>query len=240
MALVRAISLKDWKRRTAMKSDEMGRRRRPRKRSRVEGRPRRRPPKRSSVEGPPRRRPPRRSVGAETPPRRKPWSRSARLGENIEVRAKAPYRAASMEIRPGLYVVGELQGEALDFGASLNLSKHLFNAAKSGVKALESKSDKSKKRKGRHARRLAYLQQREQAMAIREHRLREREATMKRFEEWLKRVLPSGAGESSRSPFRRRATPWMGDEDLAGIADISDDEPYNLARIMAQWHEDDE
>ena len=174
------------------------------------------------------------------PPRRKPWSRSARLGENIEVRAKAPYRAASMEIRPGLYVVGELQGEALDFGASLNLSKHLFNAAKSGVKALESKSDKSKKRKGRHARRLAYLQQREQAMAIREHRLREREATMKRFEEWLKRVLPSGSDESSRSPFRRRATPWMGDEDLAGIAEVSEDEPYNLARLMAQWHEDDE
>jgi hypothetical protein len=145
-----------------------------------------------------------------------------------------------MEIRPGLYVVGELQGEALDFGASLNLSKHLLTAAKSGVKALESKSGKSKKRKGRYARRLAFLQQREQAMAIREHRLREREATMKRFEEWLKRVLPEGSGESARSPFRRKATPWMGDEDLASVAGIGDDEPYDLARIMALWHEDDE
>lgn len=221
-----------------MTSDELGRRRRPRKRSRVEGRPPRRPRKRSSVEGPPRRRPPRRSVGVEG--QRKPWSRSARLGENIELRAKAPYRAASMEIRPGLYVVGELRGDDLDFGASLNLSKHLLSAAKTGVKALESKSGKSKKRKGRHARRIAVLRQREQAMAIREHRLREREATMERFEQWLKRVLPSGSGESSRSPFQRRATPWMGDEDLAGIAEVGEDEPYDLARLMAQWHEDDE
>jgi len=221
-----------------MTSDELGRRRRPRKRSRVEGRPPRRPRKRSSVEGPPRRRPPRRSVGIEG--QRKPWSRSARLGENIELRAKAPYRAASMEIRPGLYVVGELRGDDLDFGASLNLSKHLLSAAKTGVKALESKSGKSKKRKGRHARRMAVLRQREQAMAIREHRLREREATMERFEQWLKRVLPSGSGESSRSPFQRRATPWMGDEDLAGIAEVGEDEPYDLARLMAQWHEDDE
>jgi len=221
-----------------MTSDELGRRRRPRKRSRVEGRPPRRPRKRSSVEGPPRRRPPRRSVGVEG--QRKPWSRSARLGENIELRAKAPYRAASMEIRPGLYVVGELRSDDLDFGASLNLSKHLLSAAKTGVKALESKSGKSKKRKGRHSRRMAVLRQREQAMAIREHRLREREATMERFEQWLKRVLPSGSGESSRSPFQRRATPWMGDEDLAGIAEVGEDEPYDLARLMAQWHEDDE
>ncbi len=228
-----------------MTSDELGRRRRPRKRSRVEGRPRRRPHKRSSVEGPPRRRPPRRSVGVEGQPRRKPWSRSAKLGENIEVRAKAPYRAASMEVRPGLYVVGELRGDDLDFGAGLNLSKHLLSAAKSGVKALESKSGKSKKRRSKYTRRLAVLQQREQAMVIREHRLRQREERLERFEQWLRRVLPSGSAESSRSPFQRKAAPWMGaegefDEDLAGIADIGDDEPYSLARLMAEWHADDE
>ena len=223
-----------------MKSDELGRRRRPRKRSRVEGRPRRRPPKRSSVEGPLRRRPPRRSVGAEKPPRRMPWSRSAKLGDNIEVRAKAPYRAASMEIRPGLYVVGELRGEALDFGAGLDLSKQLLNAASSGVKAIASKGKKRRKRTKLLAQRLILLQQREQALVAREQSLRQREARMGRFEEWLKRVLPSGAGESARSPFRSRATPWMGDEDLAGVADIGEDEPYNLARIMAEWHEDDE
>ena len=223
-----------------MTSDEMGRRRRPRKRSRVEGRPRRRPPKRSSVEGPLQRRPPRRSVGAERPPRRKPWSRSAKLGDNIEVRAKAPYRAASMEIRPGLYVVGELQGNALDFGEGLDLSKHLLNAASTGVKAIASKGKKRRKRSKMLAQRLIVLQQREQALVAREQSLRQREARMGRFEQWLKRVLPSGAGESSPSPFQRRAAPWMGDEDLAGIADIGDDEPYILARIMAQWHEDDE
>ena len=228
-----------------MTSDELGRRRRPRKRSHVEGRPRKRPPKRSSVEGPPRRRPPRRSVGAEKSPRRKPWSRSARLGENIEVRAKAPYRAASMEIRPGLYVVGELQGEALDFGAGLDLSKHLLNAASSGVKAIASKGKKRSKRTKLLAQRLIVLQQREQALVAREKSLRQREARMGRFEQWLKRVLPSGAGESSPSPFHRRQAAWLGaegefDEGLAGIADLGEDEPYNLARIMAEWHADDE
>jgi len=223
MALVRAISLKNFNRRaTNMMSEELGRRRRPPKRSRMAGRPRRRrPPKRSSVEG---------------RPRRKPWSGSAKLGDNIEIRAKAPVRAASMEIRPGLYVVGEIQGESLDFGAGLNLSKHLVNAANAGIKAMTDKSKKRKKRRSAYLRRLMLLQQREQELVARTQKLQRREERLKRFEEWLRRVLPASTGGPSRSPFERKAAPWM-----AGIDDIGDnEEPYSLERLMAQWHADDE
>ena len=222
MALVRAISMKDFNRRaTTMTIEELGRRRRPPKRSRVAGRPRRhRPPKHSSMAG---------------APRRKPWSRSAKLGDNIEIRAKAPYRAASMEIRPGLYVVGELQGGDLDFGAGVDLSKHLVNAASAGIKAISSKSKKRKKRRNAYVQRLILLQQREQALVARAQKLQRREQRLQRFEEWLKRVLPTGAGDPSLAPSDRKVVPWM-----AGVDDIGDDEPYNLARLMAQWHEDDE
>lgn len=82
MAMVRVMTVRDWRRRErAMSSNELGRARRKPKRRRMEGE---------------------RRIGS----RFKKWSPSMKLGDNIEIRAKTPYRAASAKVKPGLFVVG--------------------------------------------------------------------------------------------------------------------------------------
>ncbi|MCK6529707.1 hypothetical protein L6R50_19850 [Myxococcota bacterium] len=45
------------------------------------------------------------------------WGPSLPVGEHVQVRAKAGYRAAVLELRPGLYLVGEVPADAVAAGA---------------------------------------------------------------------------------------------------------------------------
>ena len=225
MALVRVMTVRDWRRRqNAMSSEEIGRKRRkPKRRHRMEGA---------------KRRPRRHRMGAERRPRPrdKKWSQAIKLGDNIEIRAKAPYRAASLEVKPGLFVVGELRSDALEFGAgALDVTKSLLKAASKGVDAISSSKSKGRKKKSSksssaYTRKLAALQQRELALQI-------REAKVQRAEQRLHRcyamAMDSGSGGV---PLKRDAVRWMGDEDVAGDYE----EPYSLQRIMWELHKDDE
>ncbi len=219
MALVRVMTVRDWKRRQrAMSSNELGRaRRKPKRRMEGERRPR---------------------------PRSRTWSQAVKLGDHIEIRAKAPYRAASLEVKPGLFVVGELRADALEFGAgALDVTKSLLKAASKGVDELSKTKGKagaskktSSKSSSAYTKRLAALQQRELALQI-------REAKVQRAEQRLRRcyamAMESGSGGA---PLKREAVPWMGDEDLGdGEVLLGDyEEPYSLKRIMWELHKDDE
>ena len=225
MTLVRVMTVRDWRRREkAMSSNELGRARRKPKRRRMEGE--RRPRSRA-----------------------KSWSPAIKLGEHIEVRAKAPYRAASLEVKPGLFVVGELRSDALDFGATpVDVTKTLLKAASKGVDALSSKAkshaDKKAAKKAKDkdlTRREASLMQREVALRIREAKV---QRAQRRLRQWRAAMLTTGSGST---PLKREAVPWMGDEDLLGddvlLGDdalLGDDEPYSLQRVMWELHKDDE
>ena len=233
MALVRVMTVRDWRRRqNAMSSEEIGRKRRkPKRRQRMEGA--RRPPRRHRV-------------GAERRPRPrdKKWSQAIKLGDNIEIRAKAPYRAASLEVKPGLFVVGELRSDALEFGAgALDVTKSLLKAASKGVDAISSKSKGSKKTSSKsssssYKRRLAALQQRELALQVREARVQQAEERIKRF---CASLLSSS---SVGAPLKREAVRWMVDEDLLGedttTLPVKLEEPNTLEYLMWKLHQYDE
>ncbi len=240
MALVRVMTVRDWKRRQhAMSSEEIGRKRRkPKRRHRMEGA---------------RRRPRRHRVGAERRPRprrKEPWSQAVKLGENIEIRAKAPYRAASLEVKPGLFVVGELRSDALEFGAgALDVTKSLLQAASKGVDALSSATSKGRKTSSSRSssnayqRKLAALKQREMALQIREARVQQAEQRLARC--YAAAMEPGSGGV----PLKREAVRWMGDgdllgEDLAGdggsTVPVRYEEPYSLEYLLWQLNKDDE
>ncbi len=234
MALVRVMTVRDWRRRhNAMSSEEIGRKRRKSKR-------------RQRMEGA-RRRPKRHQVGAKRRPRPrdKNWSQAIKLGDNIEIRAKAPYRAASLEVKPGLFVVGELRSDALEFGAgALDVTKSLLKAASKGVDAISSKSKGSKKRSSKsnssaYKRQLASLQQRELALQI-------REARVQRAEERLRQCYAAAMGSGGDgTPLKRDAVRWMGDEDWAGdLAGEGDaprlEEPNTLEYLMWKFNQYEE
>ena len=235
MTLVRVMTVRDWKRRqNAMSSEEIGRKRRkPKRRHRVEGA---------------RRRPRRHRVGAERRPRPRkgPWSQAIKLGDNIEIRAKAPYRAASLEVKPGLFVVGELRSDALEFGAgALDVTKSLLKAASKGVdeisKAKKGKgSEKRSSKSGSSAykRKLAALQQRELSLQI-------REAKVQRAEDRLRQCYAAAMGSGDGTPLKRDAVRWMGDEDWA--EDLAGDdstpkleEPNTLEYLMWKFNQYEE
>ena len=233
MALVRVMTVRDWKRRQrAMSSEEIGRKRRkPKRRHRMEGA---------------RRHPRRHRVGAERRPRPrdKKWSQAIKLGDNIEIRAKAPYRAASLEVKPGLFVVGELRADALEFGAgALDVTKSLLKAASKGVESLS--KDSSAKKKTSSSSRGKALSRREAAVLQREQAVQLREAKVQRAEERIKRCYASLlASDSVGAPLKAEAVPWIGDEDLLGAETearpVKLEEPDTLAYRMWKFHQYDE
>ncbi|MCK6530999.1 hypothetical protein L6R50_26715 [Myxococcota bacterium] len=97
MRLRKAISMSEYRKRH--RGGEFGEERRPR---------RRRPAS-----------PPARSGGGASPaPAPAPsWGPALPVGEHVQVRAKAGYRAAVLELRPGLYLVGDVPADAVAAGA---------------------------------------------------------------------------------------------------------------------------
>jgi|GEM_PF-3523504 len=99
MRLMRAMTMKDFRRRSrgrAELGDELGaRRRRRRKKPKKKSRQQRRQQRTQRV-------------------RQKLWSEVVPLGENIRIQAKEGYRGAYAELRPGLYLVAELRTEGLE------------------------------------------------------------------------------------------------------------------------------
>ena len=180
-----------------------------------------------------------------TRPRKEPWSQAIKLGDNIEIRAKAPYRAASLEVKPGLFVVGELRSDALEFGAgALDVTKSLLKAASKGVDEISKATGKSSKKRSSkssssaYKRKLASLQQRELALQVREARVQQAEERIKHF---CASLLSSS---SVGAPLKREAVRWMGDEDLLGAdtttLPVKLEEPNTLEYLMWKMHQYDE
>lgn len=193
------------------------------------GRARRKPPKhkkRRKVEGAPPRKP------------RRAWSKPVRMGDNIEIRTKAPYRAALMEIQPGLYVVGELRVDALDFGASTRaVTREILHAVDKGLDTVFPKRKAKKARASAEARQIRNSEQRERELRQREAKLRETEARLRQIETQQRRALPA----PRRAAIKKEAAPWLVEDDdwdggLAGetvpARPVRLEEPNTLEYLM--------
>ena len=159
------------------------------------------------------------------------------MGEHIQIRTKAPYRAAMMELQPGLYVVGELRADAMDFGASsAAVTREIFKAVDKGLDTVFPKRKAKKAQASAEAQRIRDARQQEQELRTREARLRDAETRLCQLE--AKQRQP----KRRRPSLKREAARWLvnnsdWDEDLLG-ADT--DEPYSLRRAMWELHQDDE
>jgi len=161
------------------------------------------------------------------------------MGEHIQIRTKAPYRAAMMELQPGLYVVGELRADAMDFGASsAAVTREIFKAVDKGLDTVFPKRKAKKAQANAEAQRVSDAQRREQELRTREARLRDTEERLRQLEAKQRRTRPA----RRRPKLKREAARWLVDElDLdEGLAGDDQDEPYSLRRAMWELHKDDE
>jgi len=202
------------------------------------GRARRKPhkhKKRRKVEGAPPRKP------------RRAWSKPVRMGDNIEIRTKAPYRAALMEIQPGLYVVGELRVDALDFGASTRaVTREILHAVDKGLDAVFPKRKAKKARASAEARQIRDSERRERELRQREAKLRETEERLRQLETLQtqqtqqRHALPP----PRRAAIKREAARWLVEDDMwdQGLAGetVRYEEPNTLEYLMWRLHQDDE
>jgi len=160
--------------------------------------------------------------------RGKTWGKAVRLGEHVEIRTQAPYRAAVMELQPGLYVVGELKADALDFGASTKaVTREILRAVDKGLDTVFPKRRAKKARANAEVRQIRDSDRRERELRQREAKLRETEDKLRRLE-----------AKKRRTALKREAAPWLVDDDdwdsyLAGDGDSPKlEEPNTLAYIM--------
>lgn len=137
------------------------------------------------------------------------WSKAIPLGDHVQLRASKGFRAASFELKPGLWIVAELRADAFELGATARqVTDDVLRTVDRTLDTLFPARARNKEQWAEQVRQRAEVDRRERELRARESAMRA-----------VPPAQPAGPAPVAQDrALPRGAASWLDDEDDLGCS----------------------